>query len=399
MTPPPPQPIPGARLLFTLDPAVAYLNHGGFGAVPVPVQRAQQRLRDELEANPQQFFSIGLWDRIGHARRHLSQFLGADPAGTAFVANATAGVTIVLRSLGLGRGDEVVTTSHGYGSVALAVEHVCGRAGATHQVIDIGLTATDDEIVAAFDRAITPGRTRLIVVDQVASATARVMPVARVAALGRTRDVAVLVDGAHAPGAHGMPIEEIGADFWVGNLHKWLFAPRPTGLLVVAPRWRDRIEPPVISWHDAEGFPGSLENAGTLDYTAWLAAPTGLFVLRTLGVDRVRAHNSGLAAYGQRVIGAALGLLSPGELPQPGGLTPMMRVLPLPTGVATTEDEARELRARIAEQVRVIIPVMCWRGRGLLRLSAQVYNHADEYDRLAAGLPRVLASVRRANAG
>src|SRR6185437_8583399 len=177
--------------------------------------------------------------------------LGADPAGTAFVANATAGVTIALRSVGLGRGDEVLTSSHGYGSVALAVDHV-------------------------------------------ASATARVMPVARIAALGRARDVAVLVDGAHAPGAHGTPIEQIGADFWVGNLHKWLYAPRPTGLLVVAARWRDRIEPPVISWHDAEGFPGSLENAGTLDYTSWLAAPTGLFVMRTLGVDRVRAHNTRL---------------------------------------------------------------------------------------------------------
>jgi isopenicillin-N epimerase len=397
--PPPPEPIPGARLLFSLDPAAAYLNHGGFGAMPVPVQRAQRRLRDELEANPQQFYGVGLWDRIGHARRHLSQFLGADPAGTAFVPNATAGVSLVLRSLRLGQGDEVITTNHGYGAVDLAVDRLCVRAGATQRVVPLPLTATDDQTVAAIEEAITPGRTRLVIVDQVASPTARVMPVVRIAAATRRRDVPLLVDGAHAPGTHGIPVETIGADFWVGNLHKWMFAPRPTALLSVAPSWRDQMEPPVVSWHDSDGFPNRLEMAGTLDYTSWLAAPTGLFVMRQIGVERLRAHNTALAAYGQRVVGAALGLRSPEELPQPGGTTPSMRVLPLPTGVATTEDAAHELRTRIAEELRVILPVMCWRGRGLLRLSAQIYNHPDEYDRLAAGLPRVLAAFRRSTVG
>ena len=55
----PPPPIPGARLLFSLDPAVSYLNHGSFGAVPISVQRTQQRLRDEIEANPMKFFAPG----------------------------------------------------------------------------------------------------------------------------------------------------------------------------------------------------------------------------------------------------------------------------------------------------------------------------------------------------
>src|SRR5215813_6107173 len=77
--PSPPEPLPGARLLFSLDPAVSYLNHGMSGVVPIPVQRAQQRFRDEMEANPQRFFSRGLHDRITHARGHLAAFLGADP--------------------------------------------------------------------------------------------------------------------------------------------------------------------------------------------------------------------------------------------------------------------------------------------------------------------------------
>lgn len=394
MTPPPEQ-IHGARLLFSLDPATAYLNHGAFGGVPLPVQRAQQRLRDEMEANPLRFFTSSLRERLGHARRHLSTFLGADPDGTAFVANATAGVAVVLNALELRPGDEIITTSHAYGAVTYAVRDACTRGGATNTVVPLGLVVTDDEIVTAIGKAITPGRTRLIVLDQIASATARIMPVERVAELARERGVPLLVDAAHAPGASAVRIDAIGADFWVGNLHKWMYAPRPTAILSVAPRWRTRMRPLVVSWEVHSGYPASIEMQGTLDYTAWLAAPTGLFVLRTLGVDRVRTHNAALADYGQRVVGAALGLLSAADLPHPGRVGSCMRVLPLPAGVATTVPDADALRVRIGDELNVAVSVNAWQGRGLLRLSAQVYNHPDEYDRLAVGLPRVLTAVRR----
>src|SRR3979409_830623 len=79
-----------ARELFSLDPAVTYLNHGSFGAVPIPVQRAQQRLRDEMEANPMAFFTRGIVERLAHTRRHIAGVLGADPDGTALIPNAPA---------------------------------------------------------------------------------------------------------------------------------------------------------------------------------------------------------------------------------------------------------------------------------------------------------------------
>src|SRR4030088_1548468 len=88
-----------ARELFTLDPAVAYLNHGSFGAVPLPVQRAQQRVRDEMEANPMAFFTRGVRDRRAHPRRHIAAFLGADPERTALIPNATAGAQLVLTAV------------------------------------------------------------------------------------------------------------------------------------------------------------------------------------------------------------------------------------------------------------------------------------------------------------
>ncbi|MEV1154418.1 aminotransferase class V-fold PLP-dependent enzyme [Micromonospora chokoriensis] len=388
--PQPPEPIPGARLLFSLDPAVSHLNHGSFGAVPIGVQRAQQRLRDEMEANPLRFFTQGLVDRIAHTRRHLAGFLGADPDGSALVGNTTTGVAVVLQSMGLRPGDEILSTDHGYGAVSLAIQRECRRTGAVSRVLPVPLAATDEQLVQIVRDGLRPGRTRLLVVDQLTSATAKLFPTAAIVGVAREHGVPVLVDAAHAPGMLPTTVASIGADFWVGNLHKWAYAPRGTALLAVAPQWRDRIEPLVVSWEQESGFPARLEWQATLDYTPWLAAPAGLFTMRSLGVDRVRAHNAALAAYGQRVVGDALGV-PPAQLPDPGGPGVSLRLIPLPPGTGTTIDAARALQARIGERLAAEVAVMSWNGRGWLRLTGQVYNTADEYERLAARLPALLA--------
>ncbi|MDM4722972.1 aminotransferase class V-fold PLP-dependent enzyme [Micromonospora sp. WMMA1363] len=386
----PPEPIPGARLLFSLDAAVSHLNHGSFGAVPVGVQRAQQRLRDEMEANPLRFFTAGLIDRITHTRRHLATFLGADPDGTALVPNATTGVTVALQSLGLREGDEVLTTDHGYGAVSLSIGRECRRSGAVTRALRVPLGATDEEILQIVRAALRPGRTRLLVVDQLTSPTARLLPVAAIAGVAREHGVPVLVDAAHAPGMLPTSVRGIGADFWVGNLHKWAYAPRGTAVLVVAPPWRERIEPLVVSWEQESGFPSRVEWQATMDYTSWLAAPVGLFTLRTLGLDRVRGHNAALAGYGQWVLGEALGV-RPADLPDPGGPGVAMRIVPLPPGIATSLEAARALRARIADRLNTEVAVNAWDGRGWLRVCGQVYNAAAEYERLAVSLPPLLA--------
>jgi isopenicillin-N epimerase len=386
--------IPGARLLFSIDPAVSFLNHGSFGAVPILVQRAQQRLRDEIEANPVRFHTQGLLDRIVHTRRHVAAFLGADPDGSALIANTTTAVSLVLRSVRLKSGDEVLLTDHAYGSVVLAVRRECRRAGATVKTVALPLGAPGEEVVARLRSALRPGKTKLVLVDQLSSPTATAFPVRDIVAAAHAHDIPVLVDAAHVPGMLAVDVNSIGADFWVGNLHKWAFAPRGTALLSVAPAWRRRIDPLVVSWEQEQGFPLSVEYQGTVDYTTWLAAPTGLFTLRTLGWDAVREHNAALAAHGQRVVGAALGL-APTDLPEPGDPDVSMRIVPLPAGLATTAEDAQQLRQYLAEKLATETAVNAWNGRGLLRLSAQVYNRADEYERFAERLPQALSTFKR----
>jgi isopenicillin-N epimerase len=389
--------------LFTLDPAVAHLNHGSFGAVPVTVQRTLRRLREEMEANPMAFVTRGLLERIADARSRLAVFLGADPAGTALLPNASAAAEVVLRSIRAQPDDEILLTDHGYGGIRLAVERLCRRTGAVLREVALPLAASADEVVTEIATAAAPNRTRLAIVDQVASPTAKLFPVARIVDALHDRGIPVAVDGAHAPGMLDVDVESIGADFWFGNLHKWAFGSRPTAVLVVAPPHRETVEPLVVSWLQEAGFPAAVEIGGTLDYTTWLAAPTGIETMRALGLDAVRRHNSALADYGQRVVSDALSI-APASRPQPSFAddpaaveAPVsMRLVPLPPGVADDRLAATNLRERLAIEAACEAHIDVWCGRGHLRLSAQLYNGPDDYDRLAAALPGAIQREQRA---
>ncbi|MBB5872231.1 isopenicillin-N epimerase [Allocatelliglobosispora scoriae] len=373
------------RELFSMDPGVAHLNHGSFGAVPLRVQREQQRVRDLVEWNPMAFYDRDGEALVVDARDRLADFLGADREGCAFVANATSGTAIVLNTMALGEGDEVIVTDHLYNAVGVALDELRRQRGVIVTTVAIGLDATDAEIVAALVSAVRPGRTKLMIIDHIASATAKLFPITAIAAALAGSGVALHADAAHSPGMLSTPVTSLGADFWVGNLHKWGYAPRGTALLHVAPQWRDRVTPAVPSRGAVLGFPASAEQQGTRDVSGWIAAPAGTELLTELGAAS-RDRNVRLVAEGQRVVAEALGVT---HLPDPGPEV-SMRVVPLPPGTASTRADANELLGRIARELHTEVNIAAWNGTGLLRLCGQIYNTPDEYAALAAGLPKLL---------
>ena len=384
----PPEPLPGARLLFSLDPGYAHLNHGSFGAAPIPAQRAAARLREEQELDPIRFLKPpGIVERLRHTRRHLARFVGADPDGTALVPNVTAASAIVVGSVPLRPRDEILVTDHAYGAVIIEAERRCAETGAVLVRARVGLDDDDDAVVAAISAAVTD-RTRLAIVDQISSATAKLFPIRRIAELLRARGVFVAVDAAHVPGMIDVDVSSLGVDAWFGNLHKWAYAPRGTGLLTVAPEHRGSIRPLAASWEQDNGFPANVEFQGTQDLSGWLAAPAGLHTMTSLGLRTVRTHNAGLARYGQGLLTEALG-----TAPVPGAPELAMRVVRLPDGAVTDQQSAVRVRDAIAERLRTHVAVSSWNGVGLLRICAQVYNVAAEYERLAATLPSLLRSA------
>ena len=377
---------PEVRALWPLDPKVAHLNHGSFGAVPIPVLQEQERWQRLMEQNPSGFFFRTLPDALERARLAAAEFVRADAGGFVFVPNATHAVNTVLASIGLHPGDEVLLTDHAYGAVRLAAERACKLAGATCVVQPVPLqTQGQDELFESVMSGLTD-RTRLAIVDHISSPTALVFPVDRLVKELRNRGILSLVDGAHAVGMVDIDLAELDPDFWTGNFHKWCCSPRGSAGFYVRADHRELTAPLVTSWHSLEGMVRAFSWTGTADYTPYLAVPAALEFMEKLGWERLRLHNRELAAFGREVLTKATE--APSQPPE--GLFEAMTIAELPAGTVTSKDGAEALSKRIAEELRVEVPISFWQDRGFLRLSAQAYNAPADYERLADGLPGML---------
>ncbi len=374
----------GARRLWPLPAGLAFLNHGSYGLTPKQVLRVQSRLKAEMERDPVRFLereNLGL--SLRQARGAAAEALNVSVDDLVFVENATTGVNAVLQSLALPQGAEVLCTDHLYPAVRNALRHKLTPVGG--RVVEVPLpwpVAAEEDIVAAVERAFT-SRTALAVFDLIASHTAIRLPVERLAALARARGVPVLVDAAHGPGQVRLDLAALGADWVVGNLHKWYFAPRGCAVLWARPGASTSLHPTVISHGYGLGLAAEFNWVGTRDVTAWLSAPAGIAFHGTLGGPALMDGNRRLAAEAAQLLAEAWGTEVAGTSEQRAA----MAVIRAP-GIwpAAVEKAARALHDRLLRKHRIQVPVFVIKGAPWLRISAQAYNELGEYRRLAAAV-------------
>lgn len=366
--------------VFGLDPDVLHLNHGGFGCAPIPVRRAAEAWRDRAERNPQRFNSRELSGLIVEVRHRASKFIGVDPESVGLVRNVSEGVSAVLNSLDLTTGDEIVLGNHGYGAVRIAAEHWIERRGATIKIAEFRLGATDEEIIAAYAGQCGP-RTRLVIVDQITSPSAAVLPVADIAA---AVDAPVLADAAHVPGTLRTDIAALGVGYWIGNLHKWSYTPRGTGLLWTREDLRATTCPGTLSWQLNDGYAASFDHPGTWDYSGWLAIGDGLDFWAELGGWDHVDQRAALLQSAQARLAGEFGHSMDGL---PINSAPTMRLIPLPDIFATSEEETKIIFGRLADEYRIeTAPPRFRDGNAYLRVAVAPYNTPDDYDRLAEAI-------------
>lgn len=393
---------PGANpRLWWLDPKIAFLNHGSFGACPKPVLDYQNELRIRLEREPVAFMVRELEPLLDKARAVLAKFVGARPADLVFVRNATSGVNAVLRSLRFSAGDEILVTDHEYNACRNVVDFVAERSGARVVVAPIPFPlANENQIIQPILDRVT-GHTRLALIDHVTSQTALVMPLEQIVRELESRDVPVLVDAAHAPGMVPLNLTKLGASYYTGNCHKWICAPKGAALLHVREDRQREVRPTVISHgansprKDRSRFQIEFGWAGTWDPTAMLSVPAALKFLAAEqpgGWAEVMRRNRALALAGRKVLCEALEI----DLPCPDSMIGSIASIPIADGKSMKPPKTPlyldPLQELLFKRWNIEVPVIPWPAppKRLLRISAQLYNSLPQYERLAEALLKAL---------
>jgi isopenicillin-N epimerase len=383
--------------LFLLDPDVVFLNHGSYGACPRPVFDAWQDWQREMERNPVEFLSRRSAGLLRQARERLAAYLGADAEELVFVSNATTGVNIVAKSLQLQPGDEVLTTDLEYGACRATLAAVCAQAGARLVVVPVALPLTSDEFVTAMTAAMSP-RTRLLMMSHITSPTALRLPVEPVLAQARTRGIATLIDGAHAPGQIALDLTALGADYYTGNCHKWMCAPKGTAFLHARSMHHGALHAMVTSWGEVapegpslwDGFIGAsvferrMQWQGSRDLTGFLSVPAAIDFLAANDWEArcAEAHTRAMALMHR--VSARTGIAPIAD----DSFFVQMAPLPVP------HQDAAALRKRLFDAFHIEVPVTqhvdADGGRTFVRVSVQPYTSDDDLAALESALFSVL---------
>lgn len=391
---------------WPFDPEILHLNHGSFGACPLPVLETQTRLRRRLERNAVGFFLREMEGLVDSARRELAAFVGASPETLVFVVNTTTGVNTVLRSFALHPGDEILASDHEYNACRNALEFAAERSGA-HVVVahlPFPIDSPDAAIEAIMGRVTS--RTRLALLDHVTSPTALVLPAQQLVRELEARGIDTIIDGAHAPGMLPLNLQQIGAAYYTGNCHKWLCAPKGAAFLHVRRDKQPMIRPLVISHGansprtDRSRFWLEFDWTGTHDPSPYLSLPEAIRFMGSLlpgGWPSLRAHNHELALEGRRILCEALGMAPPCPEEMIGSMAALVLEARESSALKNITPGDRlphedPLERLLFERHRIVVAVIPWQDPPLrfVRISAQIYNHPDQYRRLAEALKEAL---------
>jgi isopenicillin-N epimerase len=380
---------------WMLDWEKLTVNHGSFGATPRVVLDAQLEWRRRLEAQPTLFMRKVLPEALRSSAEQLGSFVCGAGRDLVFVENATSGCNAVLRSLSLQPDDEILILSHAYGAVRNTVQYVAKWSGAQVVEAEISFPQPEKTSILANVSAALSTRTRIAVIDHITSHSALVLPLSKIVEICHAAGVPVLVDGAHGPGQIDVDLTALDADWYVGNCHKWLMAPKGCAFLWSRPDRQNDLHPTTVSHGYGNGYLAEFDWTGTRDPSAFLAVDAAIAFHHQLGGAALQARNAELAQRGAAIVACHFGT-DTGSSPEWCASMAMVRLPPL-FGAATL-DQALRVRRHLLD-ADCDAPMFAISGQLWVRISAQAYNVEADYERLSALLEVALAKEQKAHVG
>lgn len=233
-----------------LDPNVVNVNHGSFGLTPDPIFDSYIRNIEQQSLFPEKVIRYNYRDDYINALKLVArkELLNCDYHDLALLENATLAVNTVLRSYPFAKGDKFVISSTTYKACANTIAFLKNRIGIEVIVIELNFPLTNAEILEKFEREFRKSSPRLCLFDTVSSLPSVRFPFEQITKLCKEFGVLSLVDGAHGIGLIELSLEDLKPDFFVTNLHKWLFVERGCAALYVDPKYQRKVHSIPISF-------------------------------------------------------------------------------------------------------------------------------------------------------
>jgi isopenicillin-N epimerase len=376
---------PVNKNLFYLDDKLRYLNHGSFGATPKVVMGRFIELTKRVEDNPMEFYLVDYPKMMAESRYSVAEYFNSAEKNIVFVDNATSGVNTVFRSLQhkINKDWDILTFNHYYPAIKNSLHYIKNVTGCNIKVAEFpDIIESEEQIIEIIKSSFTD-KTKLLVIDHVTSISAVIIPIKQLIKLCRENGIMILIDGAHSPGFIDVDLDKLKPDWYTGNLHKWIFAPKGTAIFYALETDKNDIHPTVISNNYGNGFTEEFDWVGTRNFCAWLTAPECInFHREFFNRDYCRK----LSLYVRNLIISELDL-------QPlvnENMTGLMQSFWLPEIAGTTIKDVNELRKTLLEKYNIEIFLYPFKNRIIMRVSSQIYNSEDEYKVLLKALKEIL---------
>ncbi|MGB2870140.1 MAG: aminotransferase class V-fold PLP-dependent enzyme [Bacteroidota bacterium] len=282
---------------FTVSRGITNLNNGGVSPSPRIVTEALVRYQWEQEDVTAYTMWQILEPQSETVRTALADVFGCDREEIAITRNASESLEILLMGMDLKSGDEILTTTQDYPRMLTTLRQRELREGLSLKMVKVPIAPKNlEEIVTSFEKGIT-NRTRVILISHVINITGQITPVKAVCELAKSKGIEVIVDGAHSFAHFDFKQSDLGCDYYGTSLHKWLYAPKGTGLLFVKREKIEKIWPLMAAEKKQATDVRKYEEIGTHSAAPRLAIGEAILFHQGIGPKRKEARLRYLSRY------------------------------------------------------------------------------------------------------
>ena len=380
---------------FQINPDITFLNHGSYGACPLPVFEDYQKWQELMERDPVKFMTKDVYKHLKISRNELSRFINCDKDDIVYFPNPTHAVANIISNISIKPGDQVLTTNLEYGSCDRMWFFHANQNQYEYKQSEIKLPIEDDDSFLDNFWKYSNSSTKYIFISHITSGTGMILPIEKIMIEAKKRGIRTIIDGAHVPGHIDLDIKKLDPDYYVGACHKWLCSPKGVSFLYIKRELQDEIQPYLKSWGWGEEFPefkNSTEKKtnsrfqnifqwqGTRDMSAFICVPAAIEFQRLYKWAEIRDRCN------KMIIDARNRITEITKIPK---ICPDEYLGQMTTIIFPFNDHIK-LKETLYNDYNIEIPTYTKDGYTAFRISLQGYNNQKDVDILIDALSNIL---------